>query len=157
MKRYITLILILSLFAPLCQMEAKGGKNRKEWFEKMREYKHQFLVKELGLTDEQQTKFFPLYDKMEDEIFKVTHETRQLDKKVSSGKATDLEYENAARAIIELKNKECDIELKYFTQFKSVLSSKQLFLLKKAERKFANELMKRHHKCKDRKGKGSKK
>ena len=44
MKRFITFILILSLFAPLCQIEAKGnGKDRKEWFKKMRDYKHQFI------------------------------------------------------------------------------------------------------------------
>ena len=137
MKRFITFILILSLFAPLCQIAANGnGKDRKEWFKKMRDYKHQFIIKELILSAEQQKNLFPIYDKMEDEIFKVTSETRQLEKKVSSGKVTDLEYENAARAITELKQKECAIELKYFDQLKAILSSQQLFLLKKAERKF---------------------
>lgn len=147
MKRFITFILILSLFAPFCQIEAKGkGKDRKEWFQKMREFKHQFIVKELNLSAEQQKNLFPIYDKMEDEIFKVTSETRQLEKKVSSGKATDLEYENAARAITELKQKECAIELKYFDQLKSILTSEQLFLLKKAERKFSHQLMKMRNK-----------
>lgn len=149
MKRFITFILILSLFAPLCQIEAKGnGKDRKEWFKKMRDYKHQFIIKELNLSAEQQKNLFPIYDKMEDEIFKVTSETRQLEKKVSSGKVTDLEYENAARAITELKQKECAIELKYFDQLKAILSSQQLFLLKKAERKFSHQLMKMRNKGK---------
>ena len=149
MKRFISFILILTLFAPLCQIEAKGnGKDRKEWFKKMRDYKHQFIVKELNLSAEQQKNLFPIYDKMEDEIFKVTSETRQLEKKVSSGKVTDLEYENAARAITELKQKECAIELKYFDQLKAILSSQQLFLLKKAERKFSHHLMKMRNKGK---------
>ena len=106
------------------------------------------LAKELNLSAEQQKNLFPIYDKMEDEIFKVTSETRQLEKKVSSGKVTDLEYENAARAITELKQKECAIELKYFDQLKAILSSQQLFLLKKAERKFSHQLMKMRNKGK---------
>lgn len=149
MKRYITFILLVALFAPLCQIDAKGGRNRDEWFKKIREYKHEFIANELGLTPEQQQKFFPIYDKMEDEIFKVTNETRQLEIKVSEGNVTDLEYDNATRAISELKQKEAAIELKYLDQFKSVISSKQLFMLKKAERKFANELVKKRNKrCK---------
>ena len=152
MKKYITLILIITLFAPLSLIEARGNRqNRQEWFEKMREYKHQFLIQEVGLTADQQKKFFPIYDKMEDEIFKVVSETRQLEKKVSSGNVSDLEYENSAKAITELKQKECEIELKYFNQFKEILSSKQLFLLKKAEQKFAQQLMKKHNEHKKKK------
>ena len=142
MKRYITLILILSLFAPLCHIDAKGGRNRDDWFKKMREYKHEFISKELGLSAEQQQKFFPIYDKMEDEIFKATSETHQLETKVSGNNVSDLEYENATRTIIELKQKEAAIELKYLDSLKTVLSSKQLFQLKKVERKFARQLMK---------------
>lgn len=152
MKRYITLLLVLILFAPMSHIEAKGGKkDREKWFAQMREYKHNFIVKELGLSQEQQEKFLPIYDKMEDEIFKVSSETRQLEKKVSGGNATDVEYEAAAKAIIELKQKESTIEMRYFEQFKTVLSSKQLFELKKAERKFANQLMKKRNKKCDKK------
>lgn len=148
MKRYITLFIILAMFAPISMIEAKGNKgDREKWFAQMREYKHKFLAQELGLSQAQQDKFFPIYDKMENEIFKVNSETRQLEKKVSKGNASDVEYEAAAKAIIELKQKESAIELKYFNQFKTVLSSKQLFLLKKAERKFAKELIKKRSKC----------
>ena len=68
MKRYITFILLVALFAPLCQIDAKGGRNRDEWFKKIREYKHEFIANELGLTPEQQQKFFPIYDKMENAL-----------------------------------------------------------------------------------------
>lgn len=159
MKRYILIILILALFAPINLVEAnekKQGKiDRKEWFAKMRNLKHNYLSKEIGLTPEQAEKFFPIYDSMEDEIFKVNRETRKLEKKVSeSESASDVEYEAAAKAIIDLKKKESTIELKYIDQFKTILSSKQLFLLKKVERKFTHKIMRGYNsKGKDSKGK----
>ncbi len=151
MKRSLVFILLLSLIAPFSIIEAKDKdkkkRDRKEWFAHMRQHKHEFLVDELELTKEQQTKFFPIYDEMEDEMFKVNRETRKLEKQVSENKAaTDVEYDAATKAIIDLKKKESTIELKYFEKLKTVLSSKQLFLLKKAERKFVNKIMKEHNK-----------
>lgn len=150
MKRSLIIILILSIFAPFNSIVAKGKDkkvDRKEWFAHMRQHKHEFIANELGLTKDQQTKFFPIYDAMEDEMFKVNRETRKLEKQVSDNKAaTDVEYDAATKAIIDLKKKESAIELKYFDKLKTIISSKQLFLLKKAERKFTNKIMKEHNK-----------
>lgn len=149
MKRSIIIILIIAIFAPINMVVAQGKKNvdRKEWFAHMRQHKHDFLTKELKLTKEQEAKFFAVYDAMEDELHKVNRDTRKLEKQVADNKAaTDVEYDAASKAIIELKKKEAAIELKYFDKLKSTISSKQLFLLKKAERKFTKNIMKEHNK-----------
>lgn len=149
MKRSIIIILIIAIFAPLNMVVAQGKKNvdRKEWFAKMRQHKHDFLTKELNLTKDQEAKFFAVYDAMEDELHKVNRDTRKLEKQVADNKAaTDVEYDAASKAIIELKKKEAAIELKYFDKLKATISSKQLFLLKKAERKFTKNIMKEHNK-----------
>ena len=149
MKRSIIIILIIAIFAPLNMVVAQGKKNvdRKEWFAKMRQHKHEFLTKELKLTKDQEAKFFAVYDAMEDELHKVNRDTRKLEKQVADNKAaTDVEYDAASKAIIELKKKEAAIELKYFDKLKATISSKQLFLLKKAERKFTKNIMKEHNK-----------
>lgn len=127
------------------QVEKKKA-DRKEWFAKMREHKHDFIEDELDLTDEQEIKFFPIYDAMEDELYKVQRDTRMLEKQIADKKASDVEYDAATKAIIELKKKEADIELKYFDKFKTVLSSKQIFELKRAEKKFTRKIMKAHNK-----------
>lgn len=165
MKRILFIILIIALFAPINLIEAKDKDNtehkelyaqqrqqkekkkadRKEWYAKMRQHKHDFIEDELDLTDEQETKFFPIYDTMEDELHKVQRETRKLEKQVASKTATDVEYDAASKAIIELKKKEADIELKYFDKFKTVLSSKQIFELKRAEKKFTRKIMNAHN------------
>ncbi len=149
MKRSIIIILIIAIFAPINVAVAQGKKkiDRKEWFAHMRQHKHDFLTKELKLTKEQEAKFFAVYDAMEDELHKVNRDTRKLEKQVADNKAaTDVEYDAASKAIIELKKKEAAIELKYFDKLKATISSKQLFLLKKAERKFTKNIMKEHNK-----------
>ncbi|MBR5332644.1 MAG: Spy/CpxP family protein refolding chaperone [Muribaculaceae bacterium] len=148
MKRIIFIILALAIVAPFNTIIAKDKKknNREEWYAQMRHHKHDFIDDELDLTDEQEAKFFPIYDAMEDELRKVQHETRKLEKQVDDKDATDVEYDAASKAIIELKKKEADIELKYFDKFKTVLSSKQIFKLKKAEKKFTRKIMNAHNK-----------
>lgn len=150
MQRIIT-VFILCLSLAVCSTASaqnKGQKrpDRKEWFKQMRCYKHDFMAKELSLTKEQQEKFFPLYDEMEGQIHKIQRESMMLERKINSSSASvsDLEYEKAAEAMAEVKGKEAAVEERYFAKFKGVLTAKQLFELKQAERKFTRELMKQH-------------
>lgn len=112
----------------------------------MTQYKHDFLAKELNLTKEQEEKFFPMYDKMETETRELNRQVRGMERSVmqKGDKATDLEYEKAAEAIQELKGKESAVEMRYFGEFKTVLTKKQLFQLKQAERKFTQMIMNHH-------------
>lgn len=152
MKRKNILLLLIAaiIFAmPGYATDNKKNIDRKEWFKELRQYKHNFLSKELDLTKEQEAKFFPMYDEMDDAMFKVNREARAMEKKItkSSEKVSDLEYEKAAEAMYEVKGKEAAIEKQYFTKFKTVLTPKQLFELKQAERRFTDKLMKEHSKA----------
>lgn len=146
----LTLLASILLIAPAVAQEPKNV-DRKEWFKELRRYKHEFLVKELQLSKEQQEKFFPIYDEMENSVENVNRETRALERKIDKAKdskVSDLEYEKAAEALFEVKSKESAIEMQYLPKFKKVLTPKQLFELKKAERKFTYHLMKEHSKAK---------
>lgn len=124
--------------------QVKRG-DRERFMTEMRNFKHDFLAKELDLSKDEQREFFPIYDRMEDEIGKLNDETRQLERKIEKDKnASDLELETATKAIVDQKGKEALIEGEYYEKFKSILSPRQLFNLKNAERKFNQELM-RHH------------
>lgn len=152
MKRKNILLLLIAaiIFAmPGYATDNKKNIDRKEWFKELRQYKHSFLTKELDLTKEQEAKFFPMYDEMDDAMFKVNREARAMEKKItkSSEKVSDLEYEKAAEAMYEVKGKEAAIEKQYFTKFKTVLTPKQLFEFKQAERRFTDKLMKEHSKA----------
>lgn len=140
--------MMLCCAVAMAQQKAPSKEERTRWMKEMRQYKAEYIAKELKLTDEQKQKFVPLYENMDAETGRIGFETRQLEHTVKDKgeKASELEYEKAAEALFELKKKESDIELKYMPEFKSILTKRQLFELKGAERKFTQELMKQHRK-----------
>ncbi|MBQ1932825.1 MAG: hypothetical protein II360_04930, partial [Muribaculaceae bacterium] len=98
MKRISILILLIASIAQFAIADSDKGE-REQWFKEMREFKHKFLAKELGLTDQQLEAFFPIYDAMDSECQKLHRETRKLQrdiKKKKDNEVTDLEYEKAA-------------------------------------------------------------
>ncbi len=126
-----TLLLLGLVAADMNAQSALSENDRSRWLSEIREYKHEFLAKDLELTREQQRDFFPLYDSMEDEVERINTETRALETKVSESKeASDLEIENASRTIFEQKRAEGQIEMTYFDKFKEILSPRQLLRLK---------------------------
>lgn len=150
MKHIIFIILILTTLFNGATVAAQHKNNpdneRQKWFKEMRDYKHNFLAKELDLTRDQQRKFFPIYDEMEDQTNRLMQETRQLEEKVvkDGDSVTDIEYEKATEALFEQKCKEGEIEKTYMKKFQPILSKKQLFQLKGAERRFTRDIMKHH-------------
>lgn len=122
---------------------------RQRWLGEMRNLKHDFIAKELSLTKDQEREFFPLYDKMEDEIAALNTQTREDEIRVAADRdATDLEMENTARTVFEQKRAEGQIEMTYFEKYKTILTPKQLLQLKNAERKFTQQLVNRHRRVK---------
>ena len=148
MKRHISLIIILvmglQLWTAMAQRQL-SEEDRQRWTQKMRQYKHDFLIKELDLTREQQNEFFPLYDAMEDEVNSLTIQTRELESKIAASERTsDVEYSSAARTFFEQKGKEAEIEMMYFEKFENILTPRQIFKLRAAERHFTGRVL-RHH------------
>ncbi len=148
MKRHLIYSLILILAALGISMEASAqprptNRDRQTWIKEMQQYKTDFISKKLNLTEEQKARFTPLYNSMDEEIRKTQEEADQLYRQTEKKgvKASDLEYEKAAEASYELKGRENEIEMRYFKEFKAILTPKQLFQLKDAERDFTRQLM----------------
>lgn len=142
MKR---IALTLSLLITILTLTAQPSeRQREDWRKEMQTFKNEFIAKQLGLTDEQKAKFTPVYNEMDAEIWQVQRDTHRLERKTcdKSANISDLEYEKAAEAVYELKGRENAIEMKYFAKFKEILTPKQLFNLKEAERAFSRELIK---------------
>ncbi|MBQ4291889.1 MAG: hypothetical protein II752_04040 [Muribaculaceae bacterium] len=156
MKRSFIIVVILSLAALSVSAQQRGRQkpDREKWFQELREWKHQFLIKEVELTEEQQPKFFAVYDAMQNEILAIHDGTRNMEKKLSLNKqASDLEYEKMAEALIEVKIKEGEIQKRYLDKMKTVISSRQLYKLQVAEKKFIRMLNRQHNKHLGDKGK----
>ncbi len=157
MKRYIAILMLAMVaccYTATAQDNHKEGKDKKQWFAEMKEYKHKFLSKELELTPQQEKDFFAMYDELGEKVFELNKESRQMAKNIKAAgeNVTELEYEKAAEAMFEVKWKESELEKEYFEKFKTVLTKKQLFLLKGAEMKFSRDMMKHHNRLRHKKG-----
>lgn len=155
MKNLLIICLIFSLFSVCTPAYAQGNSNgsgkpdKKEWLQKMKAYKHEFLISELKLTEEQKADFFAVYDAKDSERSAAERSLRKMErdliKKLESGTATDEELEKCITEQLALNGKLAEIDKKYINQLRKVLSKEQLFKLPRAERKFLRTLMENRH------------
>lgn len=141
-----TIAVALSALIPLsAHGQQLSDEDRERYITEIRAYKHDFLSRSLELTPEKQREFFELYDEMEDRVMQIGSETRELVNRVEAeGEADEEALEAATDAMFGQKQKEADVENEFYAKFKEVLTPRQLFKLKGAERKFNQQLMRQH-------------
>lgn len=148
----LTLTLLFSCFLASLPVSAQrpDSRDREAWMKEMQQFKSDYIAKRLDLSEDQKPKFVDLYNKMDNEVRAAQEEAEMLYRQTYQKKdaASDLECEKAAEAIYELKGRENVIEMKYFNEYKAILTPRQLFKLKEAERDFTRELMKQHRRQK---------
>ena len=136
-------VVFSAVASDVCDADGKGkAQDRRQWMREMRQAKTEFVIKQLGLTEEQAAKFTPLYNQMSEELDRARHEVNRLRHSVTRKKdATDLEYTKAAEAQWELKGKESLIEMRYLPKFKEILTPQQLFKMPSTEMQWMRKLM----------------
>lgn len=140
----IVLALAAALPSAVCAQQAPEY-DRDRYISEIRTYKHEFLAHELDIPRDRQQAFFEAYDAMEDEEMQLNQEIRDLERQVNAdADATEAEIEAANSAIYSQKQKEAEIETRYYEIFKETLTPRQLLRLKSAERKFNQQLMRQH-------------
>lgn len=142
-KVFILVIFLCEAGYATADTTEKATSQSNRWMEEIKTFKHSFLIKEIGLSEEQSELFLPIYEEMEEEIYQANKDARNLeqDLSLSSRDITDDEYAQVATALSQVKTKEAEIENRYFNKFSSILNKKQLFLLKRAENRFAVEML----------------
>ncbi len=100
-----------------------------------------FLTKYLDLSSEEAQKFWPVYNKMHDEMKSVF----EKDKALKTGKEikdmTDEELNKFINAHFENDQKMLDIKKKYAEEFKKVLPLQKVALLTDAENEFKRQMI----------------
>ncbi len=149
-KHFLHIVIALFALMPVVaeaenKSNSANAEERQRWISELRNYKHEFLAKELSLSQAEQDKFFPIYDEMDDELTRIASETRDLEQKaLADDNATETELNAAAFAIFQQKKREGEVETEYYEKFKETLSPQKLIRLKNAERKFTQQLLRRH-------------
>lgn len=126
---YIILILLMAFSA-----QAQPGKR----MERIHAIKVAYLTDKLQLTSEQSEKFWPIYNRYEEERFAIGRKYRR--DAMGHGKTP----EEAMRSIdddIEMQEKMLELRKKYKEEFLKVISPKQLATLVESEREFKKLLL----------------
>lgn len=150
MKIYVLIgFLLLSFFGLQAQdpEEEVSG----EVLEQIESLKVGMITKRLNLTSEQAIKFWPVYNEFGKERHQLRKQTMQLHRAFDV--KSDAELKKDLYKLLELKQKEVDLEKKYFEKFQEVLTIRQVVALQKAERQFKKMLLEKLGKRGERKGK----
>lgn len=145
MRQLKNIFIFAFVFGMMCIALPALAQDRGQWMNEIRQYRRTYMAKELGLSREQQNKFFPLYEEMEAQTSQIDEDVRVMESRLNEAQdVTDLEYEKCAEAMYDAKVRQADIEKNSMEKFKDVLTRKQLFDLKRVERQFQRELLKQH-------------
>lgn len=146
MKTIYTILLMMLVAIVPAYAQKQDKKSREEMRREIQEFKIRYLAQEMELTDEQKSKFEPLYNRMSTERWQLFQNARRLERKVKKDKnATEADYQAAAKAMTEAKEKDADLMKNYDAQFSKFLSSKQMFKMKESEQEFDKRMRKMRH------------
>lgn len=104
-----------------------------------------FLTKRLDLSADEAQKFWPVYNKFQDEMerHRKARRMERKDMKEEFGKMSDADAEKLVDGEIAFRQQELDLVKKYHAQFKQVLPIKKVAMLYRTEEDFKRELLKR--------------
>lgn len=149
MKQLVPIVIFLLAavgFQPAAAQNKPAKGQAPSRLEQFKAEKRAYLVKEIGLTPEEEKQFFPLYEELQSKKFELNKTVRSEMRRIirSTAPVSDKEYAAAAAAVNDLPLQEALLEKEYFEKFKKVLSPQKLFLYKKAEMLFAKKILKEH-------------
>ena len=132
------LLLILLLFCGIfTQVHAQGQGKRGEKIKKARQ---EYIKKRLNLTPDQDKKFWVVYEAYIDEHQAINRAKKQMRLEMPSLTATDEQLNAGIQEMLNLKQKEVDIEKNYIPKFKTIISVRQLVEMYSASKDF-NKLL----------------
>lgn len=141
MKKFgLAMMLLLVMGAAVAQ---PGGGQAAARQEQMKAAKIGFLTRELNLSEEEAQKFWPVYNKFDNE--REAHRRKMMALRLEANEGGDQltakEAEAAVEQYLQLRQEEVDMERRFYQSVKKVLPSEKVALLFQAEKRFQRELL----------------
>ncbi len=138
------LILFLAFMAPMSALLAQpGGAAAAARQEQVKAAKIGFITRELNLSEEEAQKFWPVYNKFDNE--REAHRRKMMALRLETSPGSDVMSEKEAEAAVEqyllLRQEEVDLEKKFYQSVKKVLPAEKVAKLFQAEKRFQRELL----------------
>ncbi|WP_027002108.1 hypothetical protein [Hugenholtzia roseola] len=139
----VSLFFFLAYFAPLqAQEEDDDFAPQGEIDERIRALQVGMLTQEMELTAAQAEKFFPLHQTYQKEKMELKKSIKGLHKQVMR-ETDEAKADELMQKTFLLKEKELELEKKYYQQFKKVITVRQIAKMHRAERKLKRLLLER--------------
>jgi len=140
-KSVLTLIIALFSFYGLSQ----SGNQQQTKKEKIEQLKIAYITKELDLSTEEAEKFWPLYNKMNDELKaeKKSRRTKSMELKNNFETLTEKQIEEKTLAIFDSEIAESKLKKEHSQKIAKVIGYKKMVLLLRVEKQFKKELLNR--------------
>lgn len=135
---FTSLLLLLFTFSTTAQ------ENRSE---RIKALKTAFIIQELDLSQSESEKFWPVYNKYENEIRSLKKQERTEVKKSLKEDLENLSDAQAKEILIKIKNfknQESELQNQKDEELLKILSAKKVLRLKKAEHDFQMQLLKKY-------------
>lgn len=129
------------------QKNDRGHKHRHFDVEKHHQERADFITKELNLTEAEKKAFIPLMEEYIHARFELNREMRNAIRELRKKEVkTADDYQMLIDKDLELKQKEVELQKKYYAKFREVLSAEKVFKYGFAEKKFTQNVVKNFHK-----------
>lgn len=136
---------IVMLFAGI---SAAAQPSPGDWKERMESGKIAFLTMEIGLTPEEAQSFWPIYNKVSEDLDKAMYETfrsyMELEKALNENKS-DKEVSKCLDKYLEALESQDDIRSESVSKYKKILSDKKVAKIFVAEEKFRRQHIRMLH------------
>lgn len=140
--RFLLTLFVCSLaFAPLSAQKGEAAAG-----ERLKEYRKQFIINELGLSKAEAEKFWPVYSRMLSELKDNRRKEKEVKAKLNagSGNLSDADASAALDEIMALEAANLAIRKRYIEEFKKLIPIQKIVRIPGAERKFRKEILKRY-------------
>lgn len=139
MKRLLTSIILFTVV--FCHISAQGNKtfSPKEFLQQQ----EKFITDEAQISQNEATKFFPMFHEMNDQLRKKEKRVRDLMREVRTKQLTEAQCKSILQEVDSLALEKVKIENNYHKKFLTVLSVEKVLKVLEANRRFDRQLLKR--------------
>jgi hypothetical protein len=132
--RVTALIICLALGLPMLALSNEAGELRKQIIFAQKKL---VVIENMELTDEENTAFWPVYQKFQEELFPLAQRTAELILAYASvfQSLTDDQAAKIVDEYLTIQDSRQKVVRKYFKQFKKILPAKKVFRYLQIENK----------------------
>ena len=146
LKSGISILIVLAFM--VMNVSAQKRQPKGDMKQKMTEQQASFMVKKLGLNEEESQKFMPVYNEYKVELQK-NRAAQQFD---FSKELSDKDAEAQLNAMLNMRAKEIEIQRAYIRKFRAVIPASKIGMVFRSEKEYKQGVMKnikkrnQHHK-----------